>query len=58
MAASSSWREPNPPRMVEVRCRDCGKLLFKADGKGRVEIVCPDRRCRRYQTRQLQEREA
>lgn len=53
--ASSSWREPSAPKMVEVRCRDCGKLLFKADAKGRVEIVCPDRRCRRMQTKQLQD---
>jgi phage FluMu protein Com len=43
--------------MVEVRCRDCGKLLFKAasTATGRVEVVCPDRRCRRIQTKQLQD---
>ena len=41
-------------RMVEVRCRDCGRLLFKADATaGRIEVVCPDRRCRRYQTHDL-----
>jgi len=41
-------------RLVEVRCRHCGRLLFRAEEKGgRVEIVCPDRRCRRMQTHQL-----
>jgi phage FluMu protein Com len=44
--------------MVDVRCRDCGKLLFRADARGRVEIVCPDRRCRRYQTKTLQDGKA
>jgi phage FluMu protein Com len=43
--------------MVEVRCRDCGRLLFKIDAdRARVEIVCPDRRCRRMQTRAIDER--
>jgi hypothetical protein len=30
--------------LVEVRCRICHRLLFKAAGLGRVEIVCPDHR--------------
>lgn len=51
---ASSWREPSLPRMVEVRCRDCGRLLFRIDAdRARVEIVCPDRRCRRMQTKTL-----
>ena len=52
---ATTWREPGPPgRMIEVRCRDCGKLLFKIDaGRARVEVVCSDRRCKRYQTHQL-----
>jgi len=50
---ASSWREPVPSRMTEVRCRECGKLLFRAEGKGRVEVVCSDRRCRRMQTHTL-----
>lgn len=54
---ASSWREPSRPRMVEVRCRDCGKLLFKIDTeRARIETVCPDRRCRRMQTRQISDR--
>jgi len=37
--------------MREYRCRSCGRLLFRSpDQKGRVEIVCPDRRCRLTQT--------
>lgn len=40
-----------PHKMVEVRCRSCGRLLFKADANegGRFEVVCPDRRCKRWQ---------
>jgi phage FluMu protein Com len=57
VAASSSWREPTQPRMVEVRCRDCGKLLFKIDAdRARVEVVCSDRRCRRMQTQSIGDR--
>jgi phage FluMu protein Com len=26
--------------MNEYRCRKCGRLLFKADADGRVQIVC------------------
>lgn len=48
------WRETAAPiatRMVEVRCRDCGRLICKVDTeRARVEAVCPDRRCKRYQT--------
>jgi phage FluMu protein Com len=37
--------------MREYRCRSCGRLLFRSpDQKGRVDIVCPDRRCRVMQT--------
>lgn len=39
--------------MVEYRCRnaDCRALLFRAQptATGRIEIVCPKRRCRRNQ---------
>lgn len=46
-------------RLIEVRCRHCGRLLFKAEERGgRVEIVCPDRRCRRMQTHVLTGRDA
>lgn len=47
-------RSEQQPKMVEVRCKDCGRLLFKANASsGRIEIVCPDRRCKRYQTHDL-----
>ncbi len=40
--------------MTEYRCRnaDCRALLFRAQptATGRIEIVCPNRRCRRAQT--------
>lgn len=40
--------------MAEYRCRnaDCRALLFRAQptATGRIEIVCPNRRCRRGQT--------
>lgn len=43
--AASSWREPAPAaELREVRCSQCRKLLCRADGKGRVEVVCP--KCR------------
>lgn len=51
--AARPWRETAAPtqRMVEVRCRDCGRLICKVDTeRARVEAVCPDRRCKRYQT--------
>lgn len=56
--AASSWREPPPgSRMIEVRCRDCGRLICKIDtDRARVETVCPDRRCKRYQVQQLPDR--
>jgi phage FluMu protein Com len=39
------------PKLIEVRCKACGRLLFKADtSQGKVEIVCPGRGCRRMQT--------
>jgi hypothetical protein len=53
--AATSWREPSPAhRLVEVRCRDCGRLLFKIEAdRARVEVVCPDKRCKRYQQHRL-----
>lgn len=40
--------------MAEYRCRnaDCRALLFRAHptATGRIEVVCPNRRCRRAQT--------
>jgi hypothetical protein len=40
--------------LTEYRCRnaDCRALLFRAQptATGRIEIVCPNRRCRRGQT--------
>lgn len=51
---TDAWREPSqsqPSKMVDVRCRDCGRLLFRIDAeKAKVETVCPDRRCKRFQT--------
>ena len=41
-------------RLVEVRCRHCGRLICKiAAERARIEVVCPDRRCRRMQTHLL-----
>jgi phage FluMu protein Com len=40
----------------EVRSKVCHRLLFKADGLARVEIVCPDRSCKRMQTVRLGDR--
>jgi len=56
VAAASSWREPAPPpRLVEVRCRGCGKLLCRIETeRARIEAVCP--RCRRMQTRLVPDR--
>jgi phage FluMu protein Com len=50
MIVASSWREPSPAsKMVEVRCKNCRRLLLRAEPKnGRIEIVCPDNRCKRY----------
>jgi len=40
--------------MVEVRCRACGRLLFRIEAvRARVEAVCPDKRCKRYQQYKL-----
>jgi phage FluMu protein Com len=56
LTVASSWREPSQPRMIEVRCKNCRRLLFRAEEKGgRIEIVCPDNRCKRYQQHRLQE---
>ena len=42
MAVSSSWREPPQPAVLqEQRCKACRRLLCKAEGRCRVEIVCP-----------------
>src|SRR5262247_3030282 len=47
----ASERTPRGRLMREYRCRSCGRLLFRSpDQHGRVEIVCPDRRCRAIQT--------
>jgi phage FluMu protein Com len=42
--------------MVEIRCKGCRRLLCKLDAEkgGRVEVVCPDKHCRRYQVHALQ----
>jgi phage FluMu protein Com len=39
--------------LTEVRCKDCGRLLFRADANGRIEIVCHNRSCREIQTVKL-----
>lgn len=51
----TSWREPAPaPKMVEVRCRDCKRLLYRIEAEhARVETVCPDKRCHRYSVKVL-----
>jgi phage FluMu protein Com len=37
--------------MRDYRCRSCGRLLFRSpEPHGRVDIVCPERRCRVFQT--------
>jgi phage FluMu protein Com len=44
--------------MLEVRCRDCRRLLFRIEAeRARVEVVCPDKRCKRYQQVRLREAE-
>lgn len=44
-----------PPPLVDVRCRWCGRLLLRiAAEQARVEVVCPDNRCKRYQQHRLQ----
>jgi phage FluMu protein Com len=55
VTVASSWREPAPAsKMVEVRCKNCRRLLLRAEPKnGRIEIVCPDNRCKRYQQHRL-----
>jgi len=35
--------------MQEVRCKNCGKLLCKTEGNGKVEIKCP--RCGEMNTK-------
>lgn len=36
--------------MVEYRCRKCHRLLFRAEAeRGKVQVICPDRRCRTAQ---------
>lgn len=36
--------------MRDYRCRKCGRLLFRSDApRGRVQAICPDRRCRTAQ---------
>jgi phage FluMu protein Com len=36
--------------MSEYRCRRCGRLLFRAEATGRVEIACTNRQCGIIQT--------
>lgn len=35
--------------MTEYRCSRCGWLLFRAEASGRVEIVCHNRQCKKWQ---------
>lgn len=41
----------SPPRLREVRCPRCGRLLLKAAGRAVVETVCP--RCKELVLRRL-----
>lgn len=36
------------PGLRDVRCGLCARLLFKAAGLARIEMVCPN--CKRHQT--------
>lgn len=49
--------ERHPPAaLVDVRCRNCGRLLLRiATEQARVEVVCPDNRCKRYQQHRIVE---
>jgi len=40
--------------MIELRCKDCGRLLMRIEGRARIEIRCPRRTCRVLQTRQVE----
>lgn len=54
MMTADRLAESQSQSKTDVRCKYCGHLFFKATGaSGRIEIVCPDRRCRRYQERDL-----
>jgi phage FluMu protein Com len=46
---------PAPLPLRDVRCAHCHRLLFKAAGLARVEIVCAHRDCRRWQAVRLQD---
>lgn len=52
MAMTMTDRPAAQP-LYDVRCVHCHRLLFRAAGLARVEIVCADRRCRRMQTVRL-----
>jgi phage FluMu protein Com len=43
--------------MTEVRCKLCGKLLLRIEGRARLEIRCPRRRCMQLQTREINSEE-
>ncbi len=47
--------QPRPaPALVDVRCKRCRRLLLRAEpNSGRIEVVCPDNRCKRYQQHYL-----
>jgi phage FluMu protein Com len=51
LTVAASWREPEAPKqMIDIRCKSCRRLLMRVEPKcGRIEVVCPDNRCKRYQ---------
>lgn len=56
MAATARAEQPPkaPPKLVDVRCKGCHRLLLRAEQTGgRLEVVCPDNRCKRYQQHRL-----
>lgn len=54
MAIALAERPAAEP-LRDVRCAHCHRLLFKAAGLARVEIVCAARDCRRWQRLILQD---
>jgi phage FluMu protein Com len=51
MTGSVSGQASQRPQMVDVRCKACGRLICRTDAScGKIEVVCPDKRCKRYQT--------
>lgn len=54
MMTAPSHAEAQP--MIDVRCRNCGRLLLRIDAdRARIEVVCPDNRCKRYQQHRIAE---